>query len=123
MRLGVKIGQGCARLLDAKMRGLDCKRLEIDEIWGFVGKKMRHVKPEDDQTFGDVWTYCALDAETKLVPSYRVSSTRDITTQQNLSMTWHRVLTTASRFQRMRWLLIQKRLNAPLVGKWITRRL
>ncbi len=78
MRLGVKIGQGCARLLDAKMRGLDCHRLEIDEIWGFVGKKMRHVKPEDDQTFGDVWTYCALDAETKLVPSYRVSSTRDI---------------------------------------------
>jgi IS1 family transposase len=78
MRLGVKVGQGCARLLDAKMRGLDCHRLEIDEIWGFVGKKMRHVKPEDDQTFGDVWTYCALDAETKLVPSYRVSSTRDI---------------------------------------------
>lgn len=78
MGLGVRVGKGCARLLDEKMRNLDCKRLEIDEIWGFVGKKMRHVKPEDDQTFGDVWTYCALDAETKLVPSYRVSSTRDI---------------------------------------------
>ena len=35
MRLGVKIGQGCAKLLDEKMRGLDCKRLELDEIWGF----------------------------------------------------------------------------------------
>lgn len=42
MRLGVKIGQGCARLLDAKMRNLDCKRLELDEVWGYVGKKMRH---------------------------------------------------------------------------------
>lgn len=77
MRLGVRIGQGCARLLDEKMRGLDCKRLELDEIWGFIGKKMRHVKEDDDPTFGDVWTYCAIDADTKLVPSFHVSSTRD----------------------------------------------
>src|SRR6476660_6832261 len=76
MRLGVRIGQGCARLLDEKMRGLDCKRLEMDEIWGFVGKKMRHVKESDDPTLGDVWTYCALDAETKLVPAYKVCSKR-----------------------------------------------
>jgi len=77
MRLGVKIGQGCSKLLDVKMRGLDCKRLELDEIWGFIGKKMRHVKEDDDPTFGDIWTYCAIDAETKLVPSYYVSSKRD----------------------------------------------
>lgn len=77
MRLGVKIGQGCAALLDQKMRGLDCKRLEIDEIWGYIGKKMRHVKEDDDPQLGDVWTYCAIDAETKLVPAYHVSSRRD----------------------------------------------
>src|SRR5260370_6218933 len=78
MRLGVHIGQGCARLLDEKMRGLDCKRLELDEVWGYIGKKMRHVKEGDDPTFGDVWTFCAIDAETKLVPSYHVSNTRDL---------------------------------------------
>src|SRR6266481_784295 len=77
MRLGVKIGQGCARVLDAKMRGLDCKRLELDEIWGYIGKKMRHVKEDDDPTLGDVWTFCAIDAETKLVPAYHVSNKRD----------------------------------------------
>jgi len=77
MRLGVRIGQGCARLLDEKMRGLDCKRLELDEIWGFIGKKMAHVKECDDPTLGDVWTFCAIDADTKLVPAFRVSSTRD----------------------------------------------
>jgi hypothetical protein len=77
MRLGVRIGQGCARVLDQKMRGLDCKRLELDEIWGYVGKKMRHVKEGDDPTMGDVWTFCAIDADTKLVPSFRVSSKRD----------------------------------------------
>jgi IS1 family transposase len=73
MRLGVRIGQGCAHLLDEKMRGLDCQRLELDEIWGYVGKKVRHLREDDDPTFGDVWTYCALDADTKLVPAYRVS--------------------------------------------------
>jgi IS1 family transposase len=78
MRLGVRIGQGCARLLDEKMRGLDCQRLELDEVWGYIGKKMRHVQEGDDPTFGDVWTYCAIDAETKLVPSYHVSNTRDL---------------------------------------------
>jgi hypothetical protein len=62
MRLGVRIGQGCARLLDERMRNLGCKRIETDEIWGFVGKKMRHVKEDDDPSYGDVWTFCAIDA-------------------------------------------------------------
>lgn len=78
MRLGVRVGQGCATLLDRKMRNLDCNRIEIDEIWGFVGKKKGHVRDDDDPTFGDVWTYCALDAETKLVPSYFVASARNM---------------------------------------------
>jgi hypothetical protein len=63
-------------LLDAKMRNLDCNRLEIDEIWGFVGKKELHVKPGDDPQVGNVWTFCAIDAETKLVPAYKVASNR-----------------------------------------------
>ena len=43
MRLGVKVGQGCTALMDEKMRGLSCTRLEMDEIWGFVGKKEKRV--------------------------------------------------------------------------------
>lgn len=78
MRLGVRIGQGCARLLDEKMRNLDCKRLELDEVWGYIGKKMRHWQTGDDPTYGDVWTYCAIDSDTKLVPAYHVSNKRDI---------------------------------------------
>jgi IS1 family transposase len=80
MRLGVRVGQGCARLLDQKMRGLDCNRIELDEIWGFIGKKVRHLREDDDPTFGDVWTYCAIDAETKLVPAYKVASRRNVPT-------------------------------------------
>jgi len=67
MRLGVRVGQGCTTLLDAKMRNLSCTRLEMDEIWGFVGKKERHMRPGDDPQFGNVWTYCAIDADTKLI--------------------------------------------------------
>ena len=79
MRLGVRVGQGCATLLDAKMRDLSCNRLEMDEIWGFIGKKARHVRPDDDPQLGDVWTFCAVDAETKLVPAFKVGK-RDVAT-------------------------------------------
>lgn len=72
MRLGVRVGQGCARLLDAKMRDLTCHFLQFDEIWGFIGKKEKHRQIEDDPSLGDVWTFCAVDAETKLVPAFKV---------------------------------------------------
>jgi IS1 family transposase len=80
MRLGVRVGKGCTALLDAKMRNLDCQRLEMDELWGFVGKKERHVRPGDDPQFGNVWTYCAIDADSKLVPAFRVSGDRELAT-------------------------------------------
>jgi IS1 family transposase len=79
MRLGVRVGKGCQSLLDSKMRELPCQRLQFDEIWGFIGKKEKHVRPEDDPTMGDVWTFCAIDSETKLVPAFKVGK-RDAVT-------------------------------------------
>ena len=57
------------------MRGLSCKRVQVDEIWAFVGMKQRNV-PEEKKGLGlgDIWTWVAIDAETKLVPSYFVGS-------------------------------------------------
>src|SRR5713226_4363406 len=78
-RLGVRIGQGCAALLDAKMRNLSCRYLQLDEIWGFIGKKEKHISFNDDPTLGDVWTFCAIDSETKLVPSFTVGKRDHIT--------------------------------------------
>lgn len=71
-RLGVRIGKGCAAVLDAKMRNLTCNVLQLDEIWGFIGKKEKHVSFNDDPTLGDVWTFCAIDSETKIVPAFKV---------------------------------------------------
>jgi IS1 family transposase len=71
MNLGVRVGQGCAKVLDAKLRNLNCRFLQFDEVWGFIGKKEKHRLHTDDPTLGDVWTFCAIDSETKLVPSYK----------------------------------------------------
>jgi IS1 family transposase len=81
MRLGVKVGQGCTTMMDMKMRNLSCQRLELDEIWGFVGKKERSVKAGDSLEVGSVWTYCAIDADTKLVPAFMVGHRDPATTQ------------------------------------------
>lgn len=82
MNLGVRIGKGCARLLDAKMRDLTCNQLQLDELWGFIGKKERQVLPTDNPELGDVWTFCAIDAETKLIPSFKVGKRTSSVTQE-----------------------------------------
>jgi len=79
MRLGVRVGQGCAALLDEKMRNLPCQQLQFDEIWGFIGKKERHCNIDDNPELGDVWTFCAIDRDTKIVPSFRCGK-RDLAT-------------------------------------------
>ncbi|MGO8837552.1 MAG: IS1 family transposase [Limisphaerales bacterium] len=72
MRLGVRVGSGCRAMLDHTMVNLDCKALQIDEIWGFIGKKQKNRRKRDRKQYGDVWTFIALDADTKLVPAFAV---------------------------------------------------
>lgn len=47
-RLLVEVGEGCAALMDETMRGLDCRRMQVDEIWTYVQKKQRHVTAGED---------------------------------------------------------------------------
>jgi len=73
MRLLVEVGNGCATIMDQEMRDLPCRRVQVDEIWAYVQKKQRQVTREDNrQRVGDIWTFVALDPDTKLVPTYRV---------------------------------------------------
>ena len=48
MRLGVRVGHGCTRVMDATTRELPCNRLEPDEIWGFIGRKESHVSTRSE---------------------------------------------------------------------------
>jgi len=73
MRLMVQVAEGCAKLMDEQMRNLSCGRIQVDEIWTYVGKKQRMLTPADDRSrVGDMWTFVALDPDTKLIPTYRV---------------------------------------------------
>jgi len=77
MRLGVKVGERCAEMMDSQMRNLDTRLLQFDEIWGFIGKKQKHASSADRRNhIGDCWTFVAIDAESRMVPAYMVSSTR-----------------------------------------------
>ncbi|OGP50372.1 MAG: hypothetical protein A2Y79_11665 [Deltaproteobacteria bacterium RBG_13_43_22] len=82
MRLLVRVGDSCEKIMDSTMRGLTCRNVEVDEIWSFVGKKQRHVSLDDDPLkVGDFYTFVALDSDTKLIPAYRVGK-RDLPTVQ-----------------------------------------
>jgi IS1 family transposase len=72
MRLGVRVGEGCARLHDRMMRDLQVNVIELDEQWDFIGKKERHVAQGDPAECGDVWLFVALSATHKAVLSYVV---------------------------------------------------
>jgi IS1 family transposase len=72
IRFMVRVGNGCANLLDETMVDLPCTRLELDELWAFVGKKQRNVTERDGFDKGDAWTFVAIDSDTKLVPSFLV---------------------------------------------------
>ncbi len=72
MRLGVAVGEASRNLLDETMRDLPCEKIEMDEIWGFVGKKDRNVREGDPSELGSVWTWVAIDPETKAVPVFHV---------------------------------------------------
>jgi len=73
-KLLVDLAGVCAEFSSAKLVDLPCKRLQIDEIWEFCYAKEKNV-PADKKGvfgFGDVWTFVAIDADTKLVPSWLV---------------------------------------------------
>ena len=73
MRLGVRIGEACWRIHNERMHGVSSRRIEIDELWGFIGKKRAQTRPWDfTEGLGDVWTYVALDPDTKLIPAFHV---------------------------------------------------
>ena len=71
--LALRVGRGCAVLHDRKMVGLRVSRLELDELWAYVGKKQKRVTRKDAAAGvnGDQYTYIALAASTRAIISYR----------------------------------------------------
>jgi transposase-like protein/IS1 family transposase len=80
IRLLVLAGERCIALMDTQMRNLRCQRIQSDEIWSFVTKKQRNIRVDDPDEFGDAWVFVAIDADTKLIPSYMVGKRDRATT-------------------------------------------
>lgn len=77
-KLLVDVGTACDIYQNEMLKKLPCKRVQVDEIWSFCGMKERNV-PKDKRGmpgYGDVYTWVAIDAETKLVPSWFVGERR-----------------------------------------------
>ena len=76
LKLLPEIGRACIEYQGKALRNLTCKRIQCDEIWTFCYAKEKNV-PEDKKGqfgYGDIWTWVAIDADTKLVPSFMVGT-------------------------------------------------
>jgi IS1 family transposase len=74
-RLVVEVGEFCSEYQDKAFRNLKCQRLQVDEMWSFVYAKEKNVTEAIAAKIpaaGDAWLWVAIDADTKLVPSWYV---------------------------------------------------
>ena len=118
MRLGVRVGQGCQRIMDEKFRNLDCDLIEVDEVWGFIGMKQKTANYHlADPDMGDVWTWIALDAKSKLVPTFAVGDRSKRMANAFMDDLASR-LSHRSKSLPMPLRPILRRLHAPLTRKW-----
>ena len=105
LRLLADVGRACAEYQDKTLRDLPCKRIQCDEIWSFCYAKEKNVPKEKKGRFGygNVWTWTAICADTKLVPSWLVAE-RNLTAatafiQDLASRLKHRVQLTTDGFR------------------------
>jgi len=91
MRLLLVAGENVGRKMDAKIRNLRTRYLQIDEIWTFVGKKQKHLRSGDPTDFGSQWVFVAIDAETKLIPSFHVGQRWKVDALEFLTDLYYRI--------------------------------
>lgn len=91
-QLALQVGKGCAELHDRMMVGLRVPRIEMDELWAFVGKKQRRVAREEGTDVGDQYTFIAMAAAAKAIISYHTGKRDGISTTQFVQDLRERVL-------------------------------
>src|SRR5580658_3197476 len=76
VKLLEEIGRACAEYQDKALRNLTCKRIQCDEIWNFVYAKDKNIPADKQGQFGigSVWTWAAIDADSKLIASWVVGN-------------------------------------------------
>jgi IS1 family transposase len=73
-------GEKCERIMADKVRNVEVRDLECDELWSFLGKKQKRVRPEDDQNLGDCYVFVAIERHSKLVVNIAMGKRDQATT-------------------------------------------
>jgi IS1 family transposase len=74
-KLLIDVGQAASNYQDKAFRNLACKRVQVNEIWAFVGAKQRNAtKQQKGEGMGDIWTWTAICTDTKLIPSWYIGA-------------------------------------------------
>ncbi len=85
MSLLVLAGERCQVLMDTRIKNIQPRYIQADEIWAFVGKKQKQVRISDPSEVGDAWIFVAMDEETKLIHCFEVGKRTRETTYKFLS--------------------------------------
>ncbi len=80
LRLLVLVGEKCERIMGRYVRNVRVRDVEMDEVWSFIGKKEKRVRPEDDQNLGDAYCFVAIERHTKLVLNIAMGKRNKLTT-------------------------------------------
>ena len=79
IRLLVLAGEKCERVMSKHVRNVKVQDVEVDEVWNFIGKKQKRIRPEDDQNLGDAYVFVGIERNSKLVLNVAIGK-RDQTT-------------------------------------------
>src|SRR5258706_185893 len=97
LKLLVLAGEKCERIMATRVRNVEVRDVEADEIWSFIGKKQKRVRPDDDQNLGDCYTFVAIERHSKLVLNIAMGKRDQITTDAFIEGLRH--ATTATPYQ------------------------
>ncbi|MCX6121112.1 MAG: IS1 family transposase [Ignavibacteriales bacterium] len=95
-KLLVEAGEQAKEILDTQLVNIKSNFVQVDEIWTYVGKKQKQLREGDSKELGDQYVFVAMDAETKLVPAFRVGKRTMDTTRTFIRDLQYRIIT---RFQ------------------------
>ena len=97
LKLLVLAGEKCERIMATKVRNIVVRDVEADEVWQYIGKKNKRLRPDDDQNLGDSYTFVAIERNTKLVLNFALGKRDQATT--NVFIEGLRHATAHQRFQ------------------------
>jgi len=90
-------GERCERVMSEKIRNIEVRDVECDEVWSFIGKKAKNLRPEENQLLGDCYVFVGIERHTKLVLNIAIGKRDQVTTDAFIEGI--RQVTTKSHFQ------------------------